>query len=120
MALQEKYAELINAATSAGVANLMVREQNNVLYVDGAAPSAAVKDQLWAIYEKIDPDYRSADMVLNITAPEAAEYEVKPGDSLSKIGKQLGKNWHDIYEANKALIGGNPDHIEVGWKLKIP
>ncbi len=120
MALQDKYAELINAAKAAGVSDLAVREQGNVLYVDGTAPSAAVKDQLWAIYNKIDPNYRSADLVLNINAPAAAEYVVKPGDSLSKIGKQLGKDWKTIYEANKSLIGDNPDLIQVGWKLKIP
>lgn len=122
MALQEKYAELINTATAAGVANLQVREQDNVLYIDGAAPTAAVKDQLWDIYEKIDRDFRTGDAVINITAPEAAttDYVVKPGDSLSKIGRKTGKNWQDIYAANKELIGSNPDHIEIGWTLKIP
>jgi nucleoid-associated protein YgaU len=120
MALQDKYAPLINAATTAGVANLQVREQDNVLYIDGDAPSTEVKDQLWAEYDKIDPEYRSADLVLNITAPEIVEYEVMPGDSLSKIGRNLGKEWRAIYEANKDVIGDNPDYIQVGWKLKIP
>jgi uncharacterized protein YgiM (DUF1202 family) len=72
MALQEKYAELINAATAASVANLQVREQDNVLYIDGEAPTGAVKDQLWATYEKLDPDYRSADVVMNIGVSPAA------------------------------------------------
>jgi uncharacterized protein YgiM (DUF1202 family) len=66
MAVQTKYAELINAAKSAGVTNLQVREQNNVLYIDGDAPSGQVKDQLWAVYNKLDPDYRSGDVVLDI------------------------------------------------------
>jgi uncharacterized protein YgiM (DUF1202 family) len=64
--VQSKYAELINAAKSSGVSNLQVREQNNVLYMDGEAPSGQVKDQLWAIYNKLDPDYRSGDVVLDI------------------------------------------------------
>ncbi|MES2777744.1 MAG: SH3 domain-containing protein [Bacteroidota bacterium] len=67
MALQDKYAALISAASNDGVANLQVREQGNVLYIDGAAPSGAVKDKLWDIYGSLDPDYRSADIVLNIT-----------------------------------------------------
>ena len=46
MALQDKYKQLIDAAQQAGVSNLQVREQDNVLYIDGTAPSAAVKDQL--------------------------------------------------------------------------
>lgn len=66
MALQDKYKELTDAALVAGVADLQVREQDNVLYVDGTAPSGAVKDQLWAVYDKIDPNFVSGDLVLNI------------------------------------------------------
>ncbi|MES2646244.1 MAG: LysM peptidoglycan-binding domain-containing protein [Bacteroidota bacterium] len=122
MALQEKYAEVINTANRAGVSNLQVREQDNVLYVDGDAPSAAVKDQIWDVYEKLDPDFRSADMVLNInvSSSEGSTYEVKAGDSLSKIGKRLGKSWQEIYEANRAVIGNNPDLIKPGQMLQIP
>ncbi|HEX2605870.1 MAG TPA: SH3 domain-containing protein [Flavisolibacter sp.] len=66
MAVQEKYTELINAAKSGGVANLQVREQNNVLYIDGEAPTGRVKDQLWDLYNKIDPDFRAGDLVLDV------------------------------------------------------
>lgn len=72
MALQEKYAELINAAKTGGVSNLQVREQDNVLYIDGATSSGALKDFLWDIYNKIDPDYRTGDLILNIDASAAA------------------------------------------------
>ncbi len=65
MELQQKYAELINAAKQSGVQNLQVREQNNVLYIDGSAP-AGVKDQLWNVYNKIDPDFRAGDLILDI------------------------------------------------------
>ena len=50
-------------------------------------------------------------------------YTVASGDSLSKIAKnQYGdaSKWHQIYEANKDLIGNNPDLIEVGQVLTIP
>ena len=67
MALQEKYAELINTAKTGGVSNLQVREQNNVLYVDGVAPNGAVKNQMWSIYEKLDPNFRASDLVMNVT-----------------------------------------------------
>ena len=66
MALQDKYKELTDAAVSAGVTDLQVREQDNVLYIDGTAPTGAVKDQLWAVYDKIDPNFVSGDLVLNI------------------------------------------------------
>ena len=123
MALQDKYRELVTAAQSAGVSNLQVREQGNVLYIDGVAPSEEIKQRLWDIYGKIDPDYRSADLVMNIKAIQGTgatqEYTVVSGDNLTKIGKKFNVKWKDIYEANKDKIK-NPDHIEPGWKLKIP
>lgn len=72
MALQEKYKELINAASAAGVTNLQVREQDNVLYIDGEASSGQVKDNLWAIYNRIDPDFRAGDLIMNINVSPMA------------------------------------------------
>ncbi|GAA4330705.1 SH3 domain-containing protein [Flaviaesturariibacter amylovorans] len=66
MALQDKYSALVQAAQQAGVRNLQVREQNSVLYIDGEAPTGQVKDQLWSVYNSIDPDYRSGDLILNV------------------------------------------------------
>ena len=72
MALQDKYQQLINAAKTSGVSNLQVREQDNVLYIDGEAPSGDVKDNLWNIYNQIDPDYRSGDLIMNINVSAMA------------------------------------------------
>ena len=50
-------------------------------------------------------------------------YTVRPGDSLSKIAKALmgdAKKWRALYEANKDVVGGNPDLIKPGQVLKIP
>ena len=50
-------------------------------------------------------------------------YVVVKGDSLSKIAKAFygsaGK-WRLIYEANKAVVGNNPDLIKPGQVLTIP
>ena len=73
MALTEKYKELIDAANAGGVSNLQVREQDNVLYIDGEAPTGAVKDSLWDIYGKIDTDFRSADVVMNVNVGNLIE-----------------------------------------------
>ena len=48
---------------------------------------------------------------------------VATGDSLSVIsGREYGvqKLWPIIYDANKGLIGANPDNIRVGTTLVIP
>jgi nucleoid-associated protein YgaU len=122
MALQDKYAELVQAANNGGVTGLQVAEQNGVLYVNGTAPSSAVKDQLWGIYEKLDPDMRAGDLVLDISLAEGAEqeYEIQAGDSLSKIAEKYpGLTWQKIYEANKDKIK-DPDMIQPGWKIRIP
>ena len=66
MALQDKYKELLDTAKSVGVTGLQAREQDNVLYIDGQAPSGAAKDQLWSVYGKLDPDFRSGDVVMNV------------------------------------------------------
>jgi uncharacterized protein YgiM (DUF1202 family) len=77
MALEQKYQELINAAKTSEVQNLQVREQNNVLYIDGEANSGAVKDNLWNIYNKIDPDFKGGDLVLNINVKAASGSNAK-------------------------------------------
>lgn len=70
--LQEKYADLITAARATPVSNLAVRDQDNVLYIDGTVPTGEAKDKLWNVYDKIDPDYRSGDLVLNLNVSPAA------------------------------------------------
>lgn len=70
--LEDKYKALTDAAKASGVTNLQVREQDNVLYIDGDAPSADVKDKLWAVYNQVDPDYKSGDVVLNVNATAAS------------------------------------------------
>jgi Bacterial SH3 domain len=67
MALQDKYKELVDTANRSGISNLQVREQDGVLYIDGEAPGS-VKQQLWDIYGKLDPDYSSGDVMLNINS----------------------------------------------------
>ena len=121
MALQDKYSQLISYAQSSGVSNLSVIEKDNVLYVSGSA-TPSVKDQIWNIYNQIDPDMRAGDMILDIQIIPGSEeiYEIKSGDNLSKIAsKYPGMTWQKIFDANKDTIK-DPNLIYPGQKIRIP
>ena len=89
-ALQDKYRQLIDGARSSGVSNLQVREQNNVLYIDGNAPEGKVKDELWAIYNRIDPDFRSGDLVLNVNVKIPSGSKAKVATQTSNLNIRKG------------------------------
>ena len=66
------------------------------------------------------PDFSNVQGGSSSTATKI--YEVKPGDSLSKIAKAEYGNanaWPKIYEANKDILK-DPNKIFPGQKLKIP
>lgn len=66
------------------------------------------------------PDFSNVQSGGSSTATKI--YEVKSGDSLSKIAKKEygdANAWRAIFEANKDLIK-DPDKIFPGQKLKIP
>jgi 5'-nucleotidase len=51
------------------------------------------------------------------------EYEVKSGDTLLTIAEQFygdGTVWRRIYDANRDVIGADPDRLSLGMKLRIP
>lgn len=90
MALQEKYKELIDTAKNAGVQNLQVSEQNNVLHITGDAPNAQTKDNLWNIYNKIDPDFRGGDLVLDVNTNVAEGAKAKVVTETSNLNIRKG------------------------------
>jgi Bacterial SH3 domain len=98
LVITDKYKELTDAAVAAGVTNLQVREKDGVLYVDGDA-TGTVKQQLWDIYGKLDPDYASGDMVLNINSVagvvEGAKLKVTTNRTNLNIRKGPGTD-HEI------------------------
>ena len=50
-------------------------------------------------------------------------YTVKEGDTLSKIAKVFFGDeaaYMKVYEANKDLIGPDPDQLKVGLEITIP
>jgi LysM repeat protein len=125
MALTDKYQPLIQMAEQAGVSNLSVQEQEGVLRVTGIAPSEEVKQRLWDEYNRIDPDMRSGDLVMDLEVAQGAAagggqtYTVRKGDTLSEIGSRHGVSWREIFEANRDQID-DPNKIFPGQTLRIP
>ncbi len=72
MLLQNKYKALTDVASASGVRNLQIREQDGVLYINGEAPTGAVKDELWNVYNKLDPNFLSGDVVMDVNVASAA------------------------------------------------
>lgn len=104
MALQDKYAELIQTATTLGVDGLSVAEKDGVLHVAGTTKSTADYDALWALYDKIDPNMASGDLMMNldIKADAGAQLKVTTDSTNLNIrstpsteGAIVGKAAHD-------------------------
>lgn len=104
MALQDKYAELLQTATTLGVADLAVAEKEGTLHVSGTAKTTADYDTLWSLYDKIDPNMASGDLMMNIDikADVGAQLKVTTDSSNLNIrnepsteGKIVGKAAHN-------------------------
>lgn len=121
---QEKYQSLLELANQNGTTYELSEGDGGTLVVTGTAPSAEAKQQLWDEYERLDPEFRSGDLILNIGLADAAgggghTYTVESGDNLTKIGKQYGIPWKSIWDANRDILH-HPDKIYPGQELKIP
>ena len=104
MALQDKYAELIQSATTLGVANIATAEKEGVLHISGTAKSTADYDSLWALYAKIDPNMASGDLMMNIDIKADAGARLKVTTDSTNLnirstpsteGEVVGKAAHD-------------------------
>ena len=67
MSAQEKYQSLLELANQNGTTYELTEGDNGTLVVTGTAPSEEAKQQLWDEYKRFDPDYRSGDLILNIS-----------------------------------------------------
>jgi nucleoid-associated protein YgaU len=77
--------------------------------------------------DKSRADFSDVKSGASSTSPKSAAgertYTVVQGDSLSKIAQRFyGKadEWRTIYEANREVIGNNPDLIKPGQIFVIP
>ena len=105
--------------------------QDNKLFVKASAGTHELKNDIWSQIKLVDPSFSDLTCDIGVdpslappkpAVPEAKIYTVQPGDTLSKIAKQLYGNansYMKIFEANKDKLS-DPNMIQVGQVLKIP
>jgi nucleoid-associated protein YgaU len=105
--LSVKYDGASKTVSVSGVAADQATKEKIVLCCGNVSSVAKVDDQL---------------TVAQGAAPAATFYEVKSGDSLSKIAKSMygdANAYMKIFEANKPMLS-DPNKIYPGQKLRIP
>lgn len=137
--LKTKYTPVLDTIKQKGVVLAHLNMQDDKLFMEGAAPSEDIKNDVWNQIKAVDASY--SDLICNLTvdtslpqpaapapvaeaASEAAPrtYTVKPGDTLSGIAKEFyghGSEYMKIFNANKDKLT-NPDVIRDGEELVIP
>jgi nucleoid-associated protein YgaU len=136
--LKTKYRSALDTIQREGVRLSHLHVQDNKLFIQGAAPSQDIKNDVWNQIKAADSSY--SDLVCDLTidsslsAPAQAAgasaggsgssktYTVKAGDTLSKIAKDIYGNaneYNRIFEANRDKLQ-SPDKIQVGQELVIP
>jgi nucleoid-associated protein YgaU len=123
MSLSTKYASVVAQAQALGVKDLQIKEAGGKLQISGATEYQMQKDLIW------DAIKRESDWEQEVQAdirPEKTDiwgvWEVKPGDSLSKIAKSAYDNASEymrIFEANRNILK-DPNLIQPGQKLVVP
>jgi nucleoid-associated protein YgaU len=130
--LKQKYASVLTLIKQQGVVLAHLHLQDGKLFLQGAAPSEDIKNNLWNEIKKVNPSLNdiSADISVDSSLPKPAAgggsaqktYTVQSGDSLSKIAKQFYGSANDymrIFDANKDKLD-NPDTVKAGQELVIP
>jgi nucleoid-associated protein YgaU len=125
VARKQKEALLKSLAEGMGieVENLSVSYDGDTVTVWGQVQSQADKEKIILTLGNVNGVAAVDDrMSVVIPEPEADFYEVKKGDSLSKIAKEFYGNamkYPVIFEANKPMLK-DPDLIYPGQVLRIP
>jgi nucleoid-associated protein YgaU len=137
--LKNKYRSVLDMISQKGVRLSHVHVQNDKLFIQGAAPSEQIKNDVWNQIKAVDSSY--SDLTCDLTvdaslAPPATQaaaasagagsggrtYKVQAGDTLSKIAKEFygdANKYPRIFDANRDKLE-SPDKIRPGQELTIP
>lgn len=122
MTLQDKYASVVATAQSAGINNLVITEQEGILYVSGTTSTNASKDAVWDALGAIDPSYSASDINIDVQVSGLAA-----GTSLTIITEKSNLNIRREPSTDGAIVGKAAKGEEVilveqssdeWWKIK--
>lgn len=135
--LKEKYSSVLELIQKRNVRLDHLHVQDNKLFLQGAAPNDAIKNQIWDQIKVVDASFGDLTCDLSIagslpvpaddTPPTAAAeettYTVQAGDSLWKISQKFygaGHLFKKIIEANPDKLQDENSVIHPGEVLNIP
>jgi LysM repeat protein len=122
---RRKAAALLKLVNDMGlkVSDLGVRVDDDKVTLTGAADSQEIREKVVLLVGNVE-GIGSVDDQIKVARqePEATFYEVKSGDTLSKIAKQHygdANKYNLIFEANRPMLK-DADEIYPGQRLRIP
>ena len=127
MGLRDKYAYAVQTAKNLRMQG-SADERGGKLYFHGTVASQEDANKIWDAIKTI-PDWPT-EIVADIkviqapasSQPQERTYTVKPGDTLSKIAKEMlgeAAAYMEIFNANRDQLD-DPNRIVPGQVLKIP
>jgi len=128
-ALKDKYRSVLDLIKKQNVRLDHLHVQNDKLFMQGAAPSEAIKNKIWDQIKTVDAGFSdlTCDLTVDSSLPQPAPpetiYTVVAGDSLWKIAQQFlgnGALYKKIIEANPGKLVDEHSVIHPGDQLKIP
>ncbi|HEX7486627.1 MAG TPA: LysM peptidoglycan-binding domain-containing protein [Vicinamibacterales bacterium] len=123
MSLADKYGDVLGLAQKVGVKGGNWKEEGGKIHLWGTTPYQLDANLLWDEIKK-HPGWEG-EVVADLKAEQTdifGVYEVKPGDTLSKIARTfLGdpNRYPEVFKLNTDQLK-DPNVIQVGQKLKIP
>lgn len=112
--LKLKYQSALNLIQQKGVRLAHLHVQDNKLFIQGAAPSEGIKNDVWNQIKLVDPSFAdlmcdlSVDTSLAPPPEQVRTYTVKAGDSLWKIAQEFYGNGIQFPK----IIAGNPGRLK--------